>query len=181
MKISESLHAKSRAEWRTWLERNHNTQSEIWLVFFRKKSGEKQVSYEEAVEEALCFGWIDSIIQNVDDEKYARKALNKRRIAQMIREGKMTESGLAVLNFINTDDDYGRTKERAQHDLIPPPFLECALKTNRRAWENFRSLAPSYRRNYIRWISAAKTEETRDRRLREAISLLVKNEKLGMK
>jgi len=186
------LHAKSRAEWRKWLDKNSATQGEIWLVFFKKQTGKSQVTYDEAVEEALYFGWIDSIIQNIDSEKYARKftprkksskwsALNKRRVAQMIREGKMTSPGLAALNFADAEDDYGRTAERAQRDLIPPPFLERLLKQNRKVWDNFQSLAPSYRRNYIRWISAAKTEETRDRRVKEAITLLAKNEKLGMK
>jgi uncharacterized protein YdeI (YjbR/CyaY-like superfamily) len=192
MKISKTLHAESRAEWRKWLDKNHAMQGEIWLVFFKKQTGKSQVSYDEAVEEALCFGWIDSIIQNIDSEKYARKftprkkgskwsALNKRRVALMIREGKMTNPGLAAINFADAEDDYGRTAERAQRDLIPPPFLERMFKQNRKVWDNFQSLAPSYRRNYIRWISAAKTEETRDRRVKEAIALLAKNEKLGMK
>ena len=192
MKISKRLHAKNRAEWREWLAKNHASRDEIWLLFFKKQSGRTQVSYNEAVEEALCFGWIDSIIQNIDNEKYARKftprkkssrwsALNKRRVALMIREGKMTESGLASLNFTGTEDDYGRTAERAQRNLVPPPFLERMLRQNRQAWENFQLLAPSYRRNYIGWITSAKTEATRKRRIQEAIDLLAKNEKLGMK
>lgn len=192
MKISKILHAESRGEWREWLEKNHDRQNEIWLVFFKKQIGKTQISYDDAVEEALCFGWIDSIIQNVNSEKYARKftrrknnskwsALNKKRVAKMVREGKMTESGLAALNFTDTEDDYGRTAERAQRDLVPPPFFERTLKQNQQAWDNFQALAPSYRRNYIGWIAAAKTEDTRNRRLKEAITLLAKNEKLGMK
>ena len=192
MKISKILHAESRAVWREWLHKNHATQEEVWLVFFKKQIGKAQIVYDEAVEEALCFGWIDSIIQNIDDEKFARKftprkkgskwsALNKKRAALMIREGKMTKSGLAVFNCVDAEDDYGRTKERAQRNLVPPPFIEQAFKQNKQVWDNFLALAPSYRRNYIGWISAAKTEETRDRRLKEAITLLAKNEKLGMK
>lgn len=192
MKISKSLHTESRANWREWLQKNHATEEEVWLIFFKKQIGKAQVLYDEAVEEALCFGWIDSIIQNIDDEKYARKftprkkgskwsALNKKRAALMVREGKMTKSGLAAINYVDAADDYGRTAERAQRNLIPPPFIERAFKQNRQAWNNFQALAPSYRRNYIGWISAAKTEETRNRRLKEAITLLAKNEKLGMK
>jgi uncharacterized protein YdeI (YjbR/CyaY-like superfamily) len=192
LKISETFHALNRAEWRKWLEKNHTTQKEIWLLFFKKEAGKPQVSYDEAVEEALCFGWIDSIIQNIDSERYVRKftprkvsskwsALNKRRVAAMIRAGKMTEAGRAVLNFAGADDDYGRTPERAKNKLVPPPYLERQLKQNRKAWEYFQSLAPSYRRNYIGWITAAKTEETRARRIAEAIILLARNEKLGMK
>ena len=93
----------------------------------------------------------------------------------------MTEFGLAALNFTDAEDDYGRTPERAQQDLVPPRFLEQQLKQHRQAWNNFQLLAPSYRRNYIGWITAAKTEETRAKRIKEAITLLVNNEKLGMK
>jgi uncharacterized protein YdeI (YjbR/CyaY-like superfamily) len=192
MKISKTLHAANRTEWREWLAKSHATQEEIWLLFFKKQTGKPQVSYNDAVEEALCFGWIDSIIQNIDNKKYVRKftprkkgskwsALNKRRVAMMIREGRMTESGLAVLNFTDAEDDYGRTPERAQRNLAPPAFLERQLKQNKQAWDHFQLLAPSYRRNYIGWITAAKTEETRAKRIKEAIKLLAKNEKLGMK
>jgi uncharacterized protein YdeI (YjbR/CyaY-like superfamily) len=192
MKITKTFYAGSRAEWREWLVHNHSTQDEVWLIFFKRQNAKKQVSYDEAVAEALCFGWIDSIIQKIDDEKYVRKftprkkssrwsALNKRRVARMIQEGKMTEAGLAVLNFTDEKDDYGRTAERAEQRLIPPPFLVRRLKQNKQAWDNFQLLAPSYRRNYIGWICAAKTEETRDRRIKEAIGKLAKNEKLGMK
>ena len=192
MKMLKTLHAANRTKWREWLDKNHAKHSEVWLVFFKKQTGEPQVSYNEAIEEALCFGWIDSNIQNIDSEKYARKftprkkgskwsALNKRRVVLMIREGKMTESGLAALNFMDAEDDYGRTPERAQNDLIPPPFLVRELKRYPQAWDHFQLLAPSYRRNYIRWITAAKTEETLAKRMQEAITLLTKNEKLGMK
>jgi uncharacterized protein YdeI (YjbR/CyaY-like superfamily) len=161
-------------------------------LFYKTQTGEQQVSYNEAVEEALCFGWIDSIIQNIDSEKYVRKftprkkgskwsALNKRRAATMIRQGKMTEVGSATLDFTDAEDDYGRTPEQAQSRLILPPFLERQFKQNKTVWDNFQRLAPSYRRNYIGWITAAKTEETRDKRIKEAISLLARNEKLGMK
>jgi uncharacterized protein YdeI (YjbR/CyaY-like superfamily) len=192
MKISKTYHAAGRNDWRKWLEKNHATQKEIWLLCFKKETGKPQVSYDEAVEEALCFGWIDSTIQNIDSEKYVRKftprkkgsqwsALNKKRAAAMIRAGKMTEAGLGVLNFTDAEDDYGRSPERAKNNLVPPPFLERRLKQNQKAWEYFQSLAPSYRRNYIGWITAAKTEETRERRIAEAITLLARNEKLGMK
>jgi uncharacterized protein YdeI (YjbR/CyaY-like superfamily) len=192
LKISKTYHAASREEWRKWLDRNHATQKEIWLLFYKTQPGKPQVSYDEAVEEALCFGWIDSIIQKIDSEKYVRKftprkksskwsALNKRRVAAMIQAGKMTEAGSAVLNFRDAEDDYGRTPERAKKDIVPPPFLERQLKQNQKAWDYFQSLAPSYRRNYIGWITAAKTNETRERRIEEAITLLARNEKLGMK
>jgi uncharacterized protein YdeI (YjbR/CyaY-like superfamily) len=192
MKITKTFHAGNRAEWREWLGENHATQDEVWLIYFKGQNAKMQVSYEESVEEALCFGWIDSVIQKIDDEKYVRKftprrnssrwsALNRRRVARMIQEGKMTEAGLAVLSVTDEKDDNGQTAERAELHRIPPPFLVRRLKQNKPAWDNFQALAPSYRRNYIGWICAAKTEETRDRRIKEAIGKLAKNEKLGMK
>jgi uncharacterized protein YdeI (YjbR/CyaY-like superfamily) len=192
MKITDTFHAADRSEWRDWLIANHSAQTEVWLIFYKKEKGKPQISYNESVEEALCFGWIDSIIQNIDSEKYVRKftprkkgsrwsTLNKKRVAAMIQAEKMTDAGRAVLDFTDTDDEYERTAERAKKNVTPPPFLERRLKQNRKAWEYFQSLAPSYRRNYIGWITSAKTEETREKRIAEAITLLAKNEKLGMK
>ena len=192
MKITKTLHVRNRAEWRAWLEKHHAVETEVWLVFYKKQAARPSIAYDAAVEEALCFGWIDSIIQRMDDEKYGRKftprkdgsrwsAPNKRRVAKMIREGRMTEVGLAKLNYSGSEDDYGRTPQRKAEELIIPPYFKQALLGNRTAWENFNRLAPSYRRNYIRWIAAAKTDETRDRRLAEAIQLLAENKKLGMR
>ncbi len=192
MKISKTFSAANRKEWRAWLEKNHATESEIWLLWHKRHTGNSGITYDEAVEEALCFGWIDSIIQKIDEDCYVRKftprksssrwsALNKRRVASLIKEGRMTEAGLAAVTYSNSKDDYGRTPERAQQALIPPPFLEEALKKNPKADKYFQSLAPSYRRNYIGWISSAKTEVTRTKRIKEAIALLSEHKKLGMK
>ncbi len=192
MKLSKTFYARNREEWRAWLEKHHAIESEVWLVYYKQHMGKPRVAYDAAVEEALCFGWIDSNIQKIDEEKYAQKftprkntskwsALNKKRVAQMIQEGKMTEAGLATLNYEGQEDDYGRTPERAEQDLVPPPFFAQALRLNRKARDYFNSLAPSYRRNYIRWLSAAKTDETRNKRVKEAIALLAENKKLGMK
>lgn len=164
----------------------------MWLVFFKGKNAVPGVSYEEAVEEALCFGWIDSVIQRIDDKRYARKftprregsnwsATNKRLAAKLIREGRMTEAGLQKLTFTDDEDDYGRTPQRREEQLVVPEYMRRAISRNRKAWENFSNLAPSYRRSYILWIEAAKTKETRVMRIEEATRLLAKNEKLGMR
>lgn len=150
------------------------------------------MAYNDAVEEALCFGWIDSVIQKVNNEKYAQKftprragskwsALNKRRVARLTKEGRMTKAGLAQLDYSGTGDDYGRTTQRRIERPKTPTFLKQALIGNHKAWQNFKKLAPSYRRNYILWISSAKKEETRRNRIREALVLLTQNKKLGMK
>jgi uncharacterized protein YdeI (YjbR/CyaY-like superfamily) len=191
MKITKSLSVADRKEWRAWLAKNHAKENEVWLIYHKKRSGNSGIAYVESVEEALCFGWIDSIIQRIDDDVYVRKftprkkssrwsALNKQRVAGLIKDGKMTKAGLSAINYESPEDDYGRTLERAQQNLVPPPFLEQALKKNIKAWKYFQSLAPSHRRNYIRWISDAKTNETRTRRLKEAVGLLAENKKLGI-
>lgn len=192
MKISKTIHVSSRDQWRAWLEKNHDTESEVWLIYYKMDTGRPRVAYSDAVEEALCFGWIDSNVQRIDRERYAQKftprrssskwsALNKRRVAKLIKEGRMTEAGIARLNDSGIGDDYGRTPQRKMEELVVPRHLRQALMSNRKAWDNFNQLAPSYRRNYIAWISAAKTEGTRDKRVMEAITLLAQNKKLGLK
>jgi uncharacterized protein YdeI (YjbR/CyaY-like superfamily) len=192
MKITKTLHVRTRNQWRSWLQKNHKSQAEVWLVFDRKCTGRTCIDYDAAVEEALCFGWIDGILQKMDDEQYGRRftprkassnwsALNKRRAAKMIKEGRMTEAGRARLDYAGTEDDYGRTPASKAEELVVPSCLARALRGNPAASANFENLAPSYRRNYIRWITAAKTDRTRDKRLAEAIGLLAENKKLGMK
>ncbi len=164
----------------------------MWLVFFKTHTGQPSIPYDDAVEEALCFGWIDSVIQRIDDDEYARKftprkrdsrwsALNKLRVAKMIREGRMTLAGFAKLNYSGTADDYGRTPERRAQELVVPLFFRRALQGNGKALENFKNLAPTYRRAYLLWIMTAKTDETRARRLKEAVRLLAQNKKLGLR
>ncbi len=189
MEITKTTTAASRSEWRAWLEQHHATEREVWLVYAKKGCGKPSITYLESLEEALCFGWIDSLIQRIDDEKYARKfsprragskwsELNKHLVAKLVREGRMTEAGLAKVDFNLPQADAPRPKR-------PPPtlpgWLKAGLTTNPKAWENFNRLPPSHRRAYIGWISDAKKEETRQRRIREAIRMLEKNERLGMK
>jgi uncharacterized protein YdeI (YjbR/CyaY-like superfamily) len=187
--------AKDRAAWRAWLAKNHSTEKEVWVVFPKAHTGERCMSYEDSVEEGLCYGWIDSLIKRIDDDSYARKFTprtnhenwsdsNKRRIAKLIREGRMTEIGLAKVRYANPDREPAKAKPKANpipKVLTVPLFMEQALKTNARAWENFSQMAPSHRRQYILWITMAKREETRDKRLKEAIQMLVKKQQLGLK
>ena len=190
MKITKTLYVTNRADWRQWLQAHHQSETEVWLIYYKKHSGQARIPYDDAVEEALCFGWIDSVIQRIDDEKYAQKysprrpgsqwsALNIGRMHKMIEAGMMTEAGLAKIDpaLIGAP---AKSRKR-QLELAVPPFMQQALMASPQAWENFCNLAPSYRRQYIGWISAAKREETRQKRLQEAIALLERNEKLGMK
>ena len=188
--MRKTLYVTNRDEWRAWLTKHYESETEVWLIFYKKHTGRPRISYDHAVEEALCFGWIDSIVKSMDEERFAQKftprrdssrwsAVNKGRLRKLIREGRMTEAGLAKVDPAALREK--ATATSSEEDVGLPRVVEQALKVNAKAWENFRKLAPSYRRHYVGWIMHAKKEETRERRLREAISLLEQNKKLGLK
>jgi uncharacterized protein YdeI (YjbR/CyaY-like superfamily) len=189
MKITQTFTAPDRAAWRDWLSEHGATETEVWLVYYKAGTGKPSISYNDSLEEALCFGWVDSIIQKIDEEKYARKfnprragskwsELNKHLVAKMVQEGRMTEAGLAKVEFPLPEAQAARPKRL---ELPLPDWLKAGLMASPKAWENFNNLPPSHRRNYIGWISDAKKEETRQRRIQEAIGRLEKNETLGLK
>jgi len=181
-----TLAVGNREEWRQWLEEHGEASAEIWLVFPKRHTGQTTLSYNDAVEEALCFGWIDSLIKRLDDDRYARKftprkagsrwsTANRRRYADLAARGLLATAGL---KRAPTDRD-GDRPAPARPTL--PSAMEAALKANPKAWRNFQQLAPSYRRDFIGWINSAKRRETRERRLAEAMALLAAGRKLGMK
>jgi uncharacterized protein YdeI (YjbR/CyaY-like superfamily) len=186
----KTLHVTERDEWRAWLQANGGREKEIWLVFFKRHTGKARLEYEDAVEEALCFGWIDSIIRRLDDERYAQKftprkpnsnwsALNIARAKKMIAAGRMTPVGAA---FVDTGQ-LRRPPAKpagAAAEKVPAYFL-AALAADEKARTFFTNLAPSYRRLYVRWVDSAKKEETRQRRLAEALATLRAGRKLGLK
>src|SRR5438128_11402884 len=116
MESRKTLYVASRAEWRAWLAKHHQSETEVWLIYYKKPSGRPRIPYDDAVEEALCFGWIDSIVKRIDDAKFAQKftprkdwtkwsELNKRRVRKLIREGNMTEAGLAKIDVVALGDE----------------------------------------------------------------------------
>src|SRR5215813_3566519 len=142
---NNTYRAKDRAAWRAWLAKNHDTIKVVWVLYPKKHTGERCMSYEDSVEEALCYGWIDSIIKRINDETYARKftprtdtanwsELNKRRVEKCIREGRMTDIGLAKINYPRTEK---RPSPRLPKTVSVPDFIEHALRRNKQAWENF--------------------------------------------
>jgi uncharacterized protein YdeI (YjbR/CyaY-like superfamily) len=163
------------------------------MVFHKKHTGIPSIPYDDAVEEALCFGWIDSLIRRLDDRRYARKftprrpgsvwsPTNKERAERMIAAGRMTGAGLALIEHAKDTGAWEREAERPNPSDKPlPAELRRALEQHPRAAERFRALAPSERRRYIGWIGAAKRSETRERRTREAIAKLQRGEPLAMK
>lgn len=190
--IPNSLYVPGRREWREWLEKHHETEKEIWLIYYKKHTGKPRVPYDDAVEEALCYGWIDSIVKRIDDERYAQKftprtntakwsELNIKRIKQLIKDGKMTEAGMAKIDKGVLEGTIKPVTKPFPNELTIPPEIETALSADPTVWKNFNALAPSHKKNYIGWISSAKREETRQRRLKEAMELLAQNKKLGLK
>jgi len=181
MEIRKTLYVTTREEWRAWLTKHYQSETEVWLIYYKKHTGQPRISYDHAVEEALCFGWVDSIVKRIDNEKFAQKftprrdctkwsALNKRRLRKLILEGRMTECGLAKIDLVILGEE--PQAKQSKGDVGVPRLVKQALIANAKAWENFRNLAPSHRRHYIQWIMDAKREETRKRRLREAVSRL---------
>jgi uncharacterized protein YdeI (YjbR/CyaY-like superfamily) len=148
------------------------------------------VAYDDAVEEALCFGWVDSLVKTIDEEKYAQKFTPRRdwtkwsdsnriRMKNLIEQGLMTKAGLGTLDA--KVFDHAPRPKPVNAILLVPRFITDGLKANPPAWDNFNKLAPSYRKNYLRWIMDGKRQESRRRRLKEAVDLLKENKKLGMK
>jgi len=176
----------SRREWRSWLEEHHASTPEIWLVFYKRHTGITTLSYGDAVEEALCYGWIDSLVRRLDDDRYARKftprkldskwsTSNRRRYADLESRGLLAPPGL-------DRPPTERSGDAARPSVSAlPSYIERGLRSDPRAWRYFNRLAPSYRRNYIGWIDSAKRQETRERRLQEAVRLLAQEKKLGLK
>ncbi|MBZ5553781.1 MAG: YdeI/OmpD-associated family protein [Acidobacteriia bacterium] len=190
--MSKTLFVSNRAAWRAWLSQNHENETEIWLIHYKKRTGRPSLPYEDAVNEGLCFGWIDSLVQRIDSERYARKftprkaqsrwsELNKCRVKALIREGRMRSMGLAKIPDQVLRDKAGSETLRQTKTSAIPPSIKQVLMANSQAWRNFKGLAPSYRRLYVKWITAARKEETRQRRMQEALALLSQGKKLGLK
>lgn len=172
------LKMTSRAQWRAWLERNHDRAAEAWLLFVKAHTGRRTFTYVEAVEEALCFGWIDTTVRKLDEDHYVQRftprsnernwsKINLERFARMEGEGKMTDAGRA-----KRPAEVNPPKKRLQAGDPVPPFVAEALKKHPKAQAFFDTLAPGYRRDYLRWITEAKREETKQKRLEEAIRKL---------
>lgn len=191
METAEEVYVPDRDSWRVWLMKNYDSEKEIWLIYYKKHAGKPSISYDDSVEEALCFGWVDSIIKKIDDAKFARKftprtrksrwsEANKRRVEKMIRAGKMMEAGFARIREAKDNGEwFNEPVDRKK--LVIPSNLEDALTANKKALDSFNNLAESYKRNFVRWVDNAKKESTRKKRVAEAIGLLERNQKLGMK
>jgi uncharacterized protein YdeI (YjbR/CyaY-like superfamily) len=188
MQITETFTPTSRADWRDWLLENGSSAAEIWLVYHKKHTGTPSLTYQEALEEALCFGWIDGIRQRMDEERYAQRftprrprsawsETNRQLAARLFSEGLMTPAGLACIDF---PLDQVETKPPQKKDIPLPEWMETTLKSHPAAWEYFNTLPPSHRKRYIGWITSAKREGTRRARLEKAMALLEQGKRIGI-
>ena len=167
------------AAWRAWLQANHAVQAELWLAVYKKGSGKTAITYEQAVEEALCYGWIDGLVQAIDEEKYAirfspRKPgsiwaeSNKRRVEKLIREGRMAEPGLQKVAAAQASGEWDAAARREELEALPPD-LEEALRAHEGALAAFQALPPSRRKILLWWLTGARRPATRQKRLREIV------------
>lgn len=179
-----SVECRTRAEWRAWLAAHHATSSGVWLVYFKKGSGEPQLPYGEQVEEALCFGWVDSKPNKLDDQRTMlyfapRKAgsgwakTNKERVTRLIADGLMTSAGQAKIDAAKKDGSW--TMLDAIERMEMPPELEAALKANPTAKKHFDAFPPGVRKGIFQWIIQAKRPETRAKRVAETVTLAAEN------
>jgi uncharacterized protein YdeI (YjbR/CyaY-like superfamily) len=176
----ETVHFKDRRDWRAWLGATSERSPGVWLLYYKKDTGRPGISYADAVEEAICFGWIDGKIKNLDQTRFARlftprkpkskwSRTNIDRARRMIREGRMTAAGLKVFD------------PRNQTPALPthlPPAMEERFRKREDAWENFTRFPPSYQRMTSGWVASAKQEATQLRRLQQLIAESSRNQRI---
>jgi len=178
MEITKTFYAKNRKEWRQWLRKNYKTEKDIWLIYYNKESGKPRVAYNDAVEEALCFGWIDGIRKSIDEESYKirftprRKgsiwsAVNTKRIKELIKPGLVKPSGLEA--FSKRDEKKTNRYSFEQEKVKLPAEFEKKIKANKKAWEYFQKLPAYAKRVSTWWVISAKKDETKLSRLNTLI------------
>ena len=180
-----TLDLRTRPHWRSWLQNNHSSSPGVWLVFHKEHTRVEAIAYDDSVCEALCFGWVDSLIKRLDEDRYARKftprkPMSKWSASNCIRWKQLKEAGLLAAAGLAAGPT---AKTSAPRPPIPklPGYIANALKLEPAAWNTFQKLAPSHRRHYVMWIHTAVRPETRERRIDQAIKMLIEGKKLGMK
>jgi uncharacterized protein YdeI (YjbR/CyaY-like superfamily) len=173
------LNFDNREQWRAWLEKNWAAENEAWVVHYKKQFSDQGLTLEEAVEEALCFGWIDSTLNTLDEKRYAlryspRKAdsiwsvSNIQRVQKLIAEGKMMEAGQQKIDEAKENGQWEAAVRREQVDIIPKE-LENALLNEEGALAAYQALPDSYKKRYIYWLQSAKRENTKQRRIQQIV------------
>ncbi len=180
----DSFYPASRQQWRKWLQKHHEKKQSIWLIYYKKASGMPTISWSDAVDEALCFGWIDSTKKTLDEERSIqffskRKArstwskINKGKVKKLIEEGNMTPAGLKSIELAKENGSWSVLDE--VEELTIPKDLEKAFKSHTGSKIYFLSLSKSVRKMMLQWIALAKRPETRQKRIDEIAELTGKN------
>ncbi len=179
MNISDTLYAADRKEWRQWLNENYRIANEIWLVYYRKHTGVPRIPYNHAVEEALCFGWIDSITKTIDQDRYSERftprnprstysQTNKERLRRLIEQGKVVSEVLATVSDV------------VEEEFEFPPDIEAALRANEQAWHNFQKYSGPYQRIRIAFVDVARKRPGEfEKRLKHLIQMTEQDKQYG--
>ena len=182
----ETFYPRNRQEWRAWLEENHDKKQNIWLIYYKQKSKIPTVSYSDAVDEALCFGWIDSKAKSIDEVKFMQffsrrkeksvwSKINKEKIESLINSGLMAPAGFAIIEKAKANGSWAILDE--VEALIIPPDLEEAFSQKLDAKTYFQSLSRTDQRNILQWLVLAKRPETRQKRIDEIVDLAEQGQK----
>jgi uncharacterized protein YdeI (YjbR/CyaY-like superfamily) len=182
-----ALYFRNRDEWRKWLEKNYDKEKSVWLIHYKKDSTNTGIKLDEAVEDAICFGWIDSKLKKVDDEKYILKytprnaksvwsKINREKAEKMIKLGQMTNAGLLKIKESKKTGFWQKAYTDTKEVRLPAD-LKKALFENQKAWKNFQNFANTYKNMYVRWVINAKTENTKRKRIEQVVLQSQENKK----
>jgi uncharacterized protein YdeI (YjbR/CyaY-like superfamily) len=180
MDVGKTMYVADRDAWRRWLEKHHASEPEIWLVYPKKGSEQPRIPYNDAVEEALCYGWIDSILKPIDDGKYAQRftprrpksplsPMNRERVLRLQEEGRMTPAGVAAVGRVEVGE------------LVLPDDIRAALQADEQTWRNFEAFPESYKRIRVGWIDMARQRpDVFKQRLDYFVKMTAANKRFGM-
>lgn len=184
MEDKEHHYFKNAEEWRAWLHENHHSSKGVYLIFYKVSSNEESMRWEEAVQVAICYGWIDSTVRKLDEERRKQvfsprkdksvwSKVNKTYIERLLKDGLMHESGLAKIEIAKKNGSWESLD--AVEDLLMPADLHAAFLANQKAFAHYHAFSPSYRKSYLYWLNQAKRLETRAHRIAEIIRLCAEN------
>jgi uncharacterized protein YdeI (YjbR/CyaY-like superfamily) len=185
----KTLLVRTQGQWRDWLAEHHASEAEVWLIFHKQHTGVASIDYKDALDEALCFGWVDSLVKRLDDRRFARKFtprrvdsrwsdVNRKRYAELEAEGRLKQPGI---DRAPTKRGSAPRPKRLELPAKLPAYIQTALADHPKAQRHFEALPPAERRRYFAWIESAKRDETKLRRLDEALRLLASGKALGLK
>lgn len=189
MEVGQTLYVTNRKQWRSWLSQHHKTANDIWLVYYKKESGKRRIPYNDAVEEALCYGWIDSITKPRDKESWVQRftprrekshlsEMNKERVRRLVKAGEMTRFGL---ERIRHDMERPSAKKPKLKKFVLPNDILQQLKSDPIVWKNFKNFPKTYQHIRVAWIDGSRNRpDFFAQRLRYFMKMTARNKKFGM-